>query len=414
MNDTSVAVARIALSLLIAAACLTGCNLGSYDDAVDRFNAGNPGGGNPPPPPPPPAGFGPTLSEIQANVFTPTCATAGCHSGANPSAALNLENGMSHAMLVSVASTQDAGTVRVNPGFPDTSYLIQKLEGPGASGQQMPANAAPLPQAEINVIRQWITDGADDDTVPPPSLPVRVSSLSPMPGANLDAPPANIIAGFDREVVAASVNVDTFILEASGGDGIFGDANTVQIMAASISLATPQSAVFDLTGVALGDDTYQVTLKGTGASVIQDLDGNVLDGENTGGFPSGDDTEGGDFIARFTITTPVVIGPTLPQIQAVVFTPTCATAGCHSGGVPAGNLTLTDEATSYAQLVGVPANGQMGSIRVIEFDDNNSYLIQKLEGAMGIAGNQMPLGRPPLPQSDIDEIRQWILNGAQP
>ena len=185
-------------------------------------------------------------------------------------------------------------------------------------------------------------------------------------------------------------------------------------MAASISLATPRSAVFDLTGVTLNDDTYQVTLKGTGASVIMDLDGNILDGENTGGFPSGDDTEGGDFISRFTVTTPVMIGPTLPQIQAVVFTPSCATAGCHSGGSPAGMLSLTDEATSYAQLVGIPASGAMGPIRVIEFDADNSYLIQKLEGAMGIVGNQMPLGRPPLPQSDIDEIRQWILDGAPP
>ena len=188
-------------------------------------------------------------------MFTPTCATAGCHSGANPSASLNLEDGMSYAMLVGVASTQQAGTDRVDPGNPNQSYLIEKLEGPGASGQQMPPGA-PLAQAEIDVIRQWITEGAIDDTAAPPSFPVRVASLSPIPGANLDAAPARIIAGFDRDVVAATVNANTFILEASGGDGIFGDANAVQIMAASISLATPQSAVFDLSGVALGDDTY--------------------------------------------------------------------------------------------------------------------------------------------------------------
>ncbi len=33
---------------------------------------------------------------------------------------------------------------------------------------------------------------------------------------------------------------------------------------------------------------------------------------------------------------------------------------------------------------------------------------------MGIAGSQMPLGRPPLPPEEIDAIRQWILDGAPP
>jgi hypothetical protein len=393
------------LALCLVAGSLTACNLGSYDDAVDRFNENAP-------PPPPPAGFGPNFSEIQASVFTPTCATANCHSGANPDAALSLEAANSYAMLVGVASTQDAGTQRVNPGNPDMSYLITKLEGPGASGDRMPPPNGALLDSEIIVIRQWITDGAIDDTVQPPSLPVRVQSISPVSGTTLDSAPASIIAGFDRDVDASTVNLNTFILEASNGTGVFGDGDDVQIMAASISLATPQSAAFDLTGVVMGDDTYQITLKGTGASMILDLDGNILDGENLGGFPSGDGTEGGDFISRFTITTPVVIGPTLDQIQAVIFTPTCATANCHSGAMPDANLDLSNADTSYAQLVGVATFQLMGGeTRVIAFDPDNSYLIQKLEDAADIEGVQMPFGGALL-QSDIDEIRQWIADGA--
>ena len=415
MNRIIRVSARSALTLLLVSASLAGCNLGSYDDAVDRFNAGRPPVANPPPPqppPPPPAGFGPVFSEIQANVFTPSCATAGCHSGANPSASLNLEAANSHAMLIGIASTQDAGTLRVNPGNPDMSYLIQKLEGPGVMGARMPPNAAALAQADIDVIRQWITDGAIDDTIQP-SFPVRVASLSPMSGANLDAPPASIIAGFDRDVDASTVNANTFILEASGGDGIFGDANTMQVMAASITMASPQSAVFDLTGVALGDDTYQVTLKGAGASMILDLDGNVLDGENTGAFPSGNGVEGGDYISRFTVTTPVVIGPTLDQIQAVIFTPTCATGGCHNSVSQAGSLDLSNADTSHAQLVGVESPANPGAFRVVQFDPGNSYLIQKLEAAAGIIGDRMPPPpRTAVPQSDINEIRQWVQDGA--
>ena len=49
--------------------------------------------------------------------------------------------------------------------------------------------------------------------------------------------------------------------------------------------------------------------------MIMDLDGNALDGEFGSVFPSG------NFVAQFTITTPVVMGPTLPQIQAIVFGP---------------------------------------------------------------------------------------------
>ena len=113
------------------------------------------------------------------------------------------------------------------------------------------------------------------------------------------------------------------------------------------------------------------------------------------------------------MTTPIVIGPTLDQIQTVIFTPTCATAGCHSGGAPAANLNLSDADTSLANLVDV-TTFQLGAtgIRVIPADPVNSYLIRKLEDAAGIEGMQMPLGRPPLAQADIDHIRQWITDGA--
>ena len=309
--------------------------------------------------------------------------------------------------LVGIASSQNAGTQRVNPGDPNNSYLIQKLEGAaGISGGQMPPGAA-LPQASIDVIRQWIMDGATDDRVVA-ATPIRVDSLAPIPSATpLIAAPTQIVAGFDREPVAASVGPLTFILEASGGDGTFGDGNEMQIAAAQVSVpaANPMSAVFDIPAASpLADETYRVRLLGTGASIIQDLDGNALDGEFAGAFPSGDGTAGGDFEAEFTITS-----PTLDQIQATVFTPACS--GCHSGGNPSGGLDLSDADTSHLQLVGIASSQQAGAIRVIAFDPDNSYLIQKLEGAAGIAGGRMPPGAA-LPQATIDIIRQWITNGA--
>ncbi len=71
-----------------------------------------------------------------------------------------------------------------------------------------------------------------------------------------------------------------------------------------------------------------------------------------------------------------------------------------------------DSANSYALLVGVPSNEKPGTLRVKAGDATNSYIFQKITGAAGIVGGQMPLGGPPLPQASIDAIQQWIANGA--
>ncbi len=408
------AIARWVTTVIAAAFALAGCDVETFDDAVARIPEGSspPPAGSPPPPPPPAAGFGPNFSEIQASVFSPDCATSGCHAGVTPAAELNLEEASSYAMLVGIQSSQDAALQRVAAGDPDNSYLVQKLEGTASSGQQMPPGA-PLPQSEIDVIRQWITDGATDDRVAVLD-PITVTSLSPAPNAALDAQPANIVAGFSRELNQSTVDATTFLLTASGGDGSFADGNEMQLTAAAISVpaANPQSAVFDLTGVALADDTYQVELLGGVANAIQDLDGNALDGEFQGNLPSGDGVAGGDFVVQFTITTPVTVGPTLDEIQAAVFTPTCATSSCHSGANPSGGLDLSDADTSHAELVDVPSDDDPMILRVAPGAPDDSYLVQKIEGTAAQGQQMPPGGAAPLSQAEIDAIRQWITDGA--
>ena len=404
--------AWLVLPLSLIALTLGACYETSYDKAIANLNAG---GGGTPPPPPPGASFGPNFSEIQTSVFTPTCATSGCHAGGSPAASLNLEAANSYTMLVGVARTQAAATQRVTPQDPHNRYHIPKLEGAGATGQQMPPTGGPLPQADIDVIRQWITAGAVDDTAQP-SSPIRVTSLSVSSNATLTAAPGQIIAGFDRELDASTVNANTFILEASNNDAAFDDGDDIAITAASISVpgANPQSAVFDLTGVALADDTYRVRLLGTGASIIMDLDANALDGEFSGAYPSGNGAAGGDFRLQFMIATPVVIGPTLDEIQAALFTPTCATSTCHSAGAMAAGLSLADADTSFLELVGEFSgqNGQANVMLVAPNDPDASYLIRKMENDASITGNRMPPGSMPVPQADIDVVREWITNGA--
>lgn len=368
-----------------------------------------------PPPPPPPAGFGPNFSEIQANVFTINCAVSGCHLGAGAPQGLRLDDANSFGLLVGVASSEVPAILRVAVGDPDNSYLIQKLEGTATVGAQMPLNNTALQQSVIDVVRQWITDGAIDDRASSAN-PIRVTSLSPVPNSALTAAPSNIIAMFDRELDASTVNGMTFVLEASGGDTTFGDGNETQITAAGITTPAmmPMSATFDLTSVTLADDTYRVSLFGSGASVILDIDANALDGEFSGSFPSGNGSAGGDFVATFSLTT-ASPAPTLDDIQANVFSITCATSGCHtgptSGTLPSG-MDLTSADASFASLVGIASIEVPALSRVTAGDPDNSYIIQKLEGTAAVGGRMPAGGAPPLDQAVINDVRQWIADGA--
>ncbi|NIR48983.1 cytochrome c [candidate division KSB1 bacterium] len=109
----------------------------------------------------PPQDIQPTLSSIQTNIFSTTCAVPGCHvpGGAGPMPLRNVNESFQN--LVGVASVQIPALIRVQPNDADNSYLIRKLEGgPGIAGRRMPLGRAPLSNEEISAIRQWINNGA--------------------------------------------------------------------------------------------------------------------------------------------------------------------------------------------------------------------------------------------------------------
>src|ERR1700720_1363960 len=76
------------------------------------------------------------LGSIQANIFTPICSV--CHIGGGAPEGLRLDAADSFNLLVAVPSTEVPSLLRVKPGDPDNSYIIQKLEGHQAVGAQMP------------------------------------------------------------------------------------------------------------------------------------------------------------------------------------------------------------------------------------------------------------------------------------
>lgn len=239
----------------------------------------------------------PNFNSIQANVFDQVCVH--CHSGANAPARLRLDAANSYANLVGVPSFE-TGVLRVAPGNANGSYIIQKLEGTAGVGERMPAGLPALPQSDINVIRQWIGDGALP--VSASKAPIRVTSLSPEPSSMEDAIPRSIIVGFDRELNAPSINAASFTMVRAGTDGTLGTADDVAItpLSVTVPLANPRSAVMDLANVPLVPDLYGITLLGSGGAAILDLSGNALDGEPML-LPSGNGIAGGDFTATFIV-----------------------------------------------------------------------------------------------------------------
>jgi hypothetical protein len=111
--------------------------------------------------------------------------------------------------------------------------------------------------------------------------------------------------------------------------------------------------------------------------------------------------------------------PTFSSIQASIFEATdssgrAACIVCHTstGRTPAGGMNLNHDA-AYDQLVNLASRGKPTATRVVPGDPDNSYIVQKLEGATGIVGRRMPFaGAPFLTDGQMLILRRWIAIGA--
>lgn len=106
------------------------------------------------------------------------------------------------------------------------------------------------------------------------------------------------------------------------------------------------------------------------------------------------------------------------QVQ-LIYTSTCAFAGCHAGPTPAANMNL-EVGMAYLNLVGQPSTQTLsdGVTRLNRVEPNApdmSYLFKKHRGDDDISGQRMPRGNPGFfdLRTDLLEIeRRWILEGA--
>lgn len=102
-----------------------------------------------------------SFSRDIAPVLTDRCAA--CHLTGEEAGGLALHARAAYSSLVGKQSEESEYLV-VDPGAPDKSYLIMKLEGTqvdhGGMGERMPMGETPLDDGIVGRIRDWIAAGA--------------------------------------------------------------------------------------------------------------------------------------------------------------------------------------------------------------------------------------------------------------
>ncbi len=108
----------------------------------------------------------PTLPNPQEYIFTPACATSGCHDAIDKGGELDMSTAqISYDAMVNVPSrnvvAKASGWIMVLPGDPTRSFLMRKLVSPGlGEGEAMPSAAQELHPYYVSLIETWIANGA--------------------------------------------------------------------------------------------------------------------------------------------------------------------------------------------------------------------------------------------------------------
>ena len=241
-------------------------------------------------------------------------------------------------------------------------------------------------------------------TVASTTNPVNLYTPGAIAGTNQPIQSINI--KFNEQLDPNTINANSVILLASGGDGIFGNGNSPGDRAINLAgllsfnpttdiLTINTSSLF--TNAALINDQYEVILKGTGSSVIKDKTGLALDGftaNSTLPLPSGSDNfPGSDFVLNFTISTH---SPTLVPGSFHL-----ATASDTSGGK---SVTKNPTPTFVGTITDVfpPINPLLGDQVFVDIStkgDGNFDDIAAATGTTDANGNFSVTVKTPLPNS---------------
>jgi hypothetical protein len=217
------------------------------------------------------------FESIQENIFTPICSV--CHAGGSAPEGLRLDAANSYSLLVGVPSTEVPSLMRVKPGDPANSYIIQKLQGHAAVGAQMPDGCPTslpcLTDTQIGFIQQWITNGAPPAATTTAaamqSAPLAVTSMVPDNMEAVSAAPPQVMVAFNHELDVSQLTTHSAHFEklAPGAAPVIMDQVPARMSVSSANLR----ALMIWPARALSAGHYRLVVDATSASQISDIAG---------------------------------------------------------------------------------------------------------------------------------------------
>ena len=220
-------------------------------------------------------------------------------------------DGTFELMGVGTATTDANGNFTVTPTQPITGNTPFNV---GPDGQLGTADDSGFSRARVRVtdVSGNPSDPGDPDAILDFILDTRgpkIVDATPAPGSLVDSGRFQVSFTTDENLSLASLMAGGAITVAGAGlDGVFGtmddvsagiDMSTLNVEFLATSPSGPSRISFEVTGASTSD-VYRVTI----TDAVTDRAGNQLDGESTGGFPTGDDTPGGSFTLDLVVFNP--------------------------------------------------------------------------------------------------------------
>ncbi len=218
-----------------------------------------------------------SLAQLQQNIFGAICIR--CHIGSTAPHGLRFDSeDNSYAFLVNHPSEEIPTLMRVNPGHPDDSYIVQKLEGsPTIVGSQMPLDGPPyLSEEQINRVRDWIANGAPRAGTGTSNTKItRVT-------AEKSGDEFNASIHFSR-----AIQIDTFTDTAVKVFYSTTDSRLINIDTMGV-LLNDQNLHIKLHDLAADTQKISIDINPLGSQAVLDNEGREIDGDNN-------DVEGGGY-----------------------------------------------------------------------------------------------------------------------
>lgn len=103
------------------------------------------------------------VTDINEIIQRRGCSAGTCHGNGAGNMTLTANAAANYAEWVNVPAAAENTFLRVEPGNPDDSYVVIKLEGRQTVGQRMPRGGSALDNIDLTNIRNWISNGAPNN-----------------------------------------------------------------------------------------------------------------------------------------------------------------------------------------------------------------------------------------------------------